>query len=317
MNRMRIMNDKSIILKDFGLGVLMILIAIVLLACSAGSSQTPTPTSTSTPTSTVSYSQYQLAYLLLDKYPDIFWCDPDFYPIAREGQEQSNAITQFPSIQTNSVEFAAILEHLKMPVKSAYTDAEKLSIYREHKKLTYAVSVNSTGPIYKFSLRTGQNQGLRIEGTIDSRGKITVQKQESSFNTCPICLTKGTLIETLNGQIAVELLRPGVMVWTVDRSGKQVSAPILKVSSIPVPSSYEVVKVSLGDGRSVTASPGHPTTELKALGKYQIGDTLDRGLVVDTERIVYSGGSTFDLLPSGETGFYRAGGILLGSTLTN
>jgi hypothetical protein len=317
MNKMRSMSSKSIIWRYLGLRLLILSIPAMALACSNGPAPTPTPTSTTIPTPTVSYSQYQLAYLLLDKYPDIFWCDPDFYPIAREGQEQTNATQQFPTIQANQAEFSAILEHLKLPVKSDYTDSEKLSIYREHKKLTYAVAMTLAGPVYKFSLRTGQNQGLHIEGTIDSGGRINVQKQETSFNTCPICLTRGTLINTLNRQIEVEQLRPGMVVWTMDLAGKRIAAPILKVSSTPVPSSFQVVKVSLSDGRSVTASPGHPTSKMQALGEYRVGDTLDRGQVIDVKQIAYSGGATYDLLPSGGTGFYWANGILLGSTLAH
>jgi hypothetical protein len=309
------MNSKFIIGKYSGLSFVLILIITTAMACSARSSQTPTPTSSSTPTPIASYSQIQLKYFLLDKYPNVFWCDPDFFPVAREGQEQTNALAQFPSIQSNNAEFSAILERLKLPVRADYADAEKLKIYQEHKKLTYALTLTSSGSIYNFSLRTGQNQGLLIEGTIDSAGRINILKQEPSFNTCPICLTKGTLIDTLKGQIAVEELRREMMVWTVDRSGKWVAAPILKVSSTPVPSSFEVVRVSLSDGRSVAASPGHPDSEMKALGEYRVGDTLDRGLVTGVERIPYSGGATYDLLPSGETGFYRANGILLGSTL--
>lgn len=291
--------------------LLSILIAGISTACTGGTATFPAPTPT------VTYSRYQLEYLLLAKYPNFFWCDPDIYPVARTGQEETNAQQQFPAIQANTEEFSAILEHLGMTPEPTYTDAEKLSIYREHKKLTYAVTLTSSGNIYDFSIRTGENQGLHIEGTITPSGKITVLKQENSFNTCPICLTKGTRIDTPGGLIPVEKIQPGMTVWTMDSTGTRVSAPVIKVSSTPVPVPFSVVKVSLDDGRSVTASPGHPTADMKALGDYRVGDILDGSPVAAVEHIAYYGGATYDLLPSGGTGLYWANGILLESTLNS
>ena len=295
------------------LATLMVVIVIVSAVCASGPVTTPSPTPTPAPT--VTYSPYQLEYILLEKYPDVFWVDPDFYPVARQGQEQANALEQFPTIQANTAEFSAILEHLGLAQKTDYTDAEKLNIYREHKKLLRAVTLTLSGNIYSFSLRTGQNQGKLIEGTVTLSGKITVLKEEPSFNTYPICLTRGTLLDTPAGQIPVEQLRSGMAVWTVDVSGKRIVTTILKTSATPVPPSFQAVKVSLRDGRTVTASPGHPTAEMRALGDYLAGDTLDGSCVEAIERVDYKGSFTYDILPSGGTGLYRANGILLGSTL--
>jgi hypothetical protein len=129
--------EKEIPVKNKVIIWITILLALSLLpACSSSATPSASPSSTPTPspTPTASLSQYQLEYILLSKFPDVFWCDPDSYPVARD--EQPNAIQQFPEIQANVPEFAAILEHLGMAVKSDYTDAEKLSIYQEHKKLS-------------------------------------------------------------------------------------------------------------------------------------------------------------------------------------
>ena len=75
------------------------------------------------------------------------------------------------------------------------------------------------------------------------------------------------------------------------------------------------MRVKLGDGRIVIASPGHPTAEGSPLRDYPAGGYLDGALVVTTERISNEGGATFDILPSGPTGEYWAGGVLLRSTL--
>ena len=270
---------------------------------------------TVTPTPPVVYSLPQLEYRLFSHFDNVFWCDPDLYPVARPGQEEKNALEQFPIIRANETEFSAILEHLGMLDKAEYTDEEKLQVYREHKKLTFAVQMAASEDAYNFVLRMGESQGERIEGTIMKSGDIKVLKREPGFNTCPICLAKGTIIDTPEGPVPVEELSDGIAVWTLDDSGKRVMAVVMETAVTPVPSFYQVVSIRLDDGRIVTTSAGHPTAEGRALGNYQPGDILDGGLVIAVEVRAYSGNATYDLLPSGMTGFYWANGVLLGSTL--
>lgn len=267
------------------------------------------------PTPASSFSQYQLEYQLLEKYPDVFWCDPDFYPVAREGQEELNAQDQFPTIQANADEFVAILQKLGMPQKSDYTDEEKLLIYREYKKLAYAAQMTPAPDGYSFSLRVGEGQGQRLEGIITFAGNITINKTETSFNTCPICLARGTLIDTRDGAVPVELLRPGMSVWTLDAFGQRTAAQIVKASSTPVPPDFQMVRITLSDGRSLSASPGHPTIDNRILADYRPGDRLDGATVISAEQTDCDGGATFDILPAGPTGIYWADGIPLRSTL--
>jgi hypothetical protein len=47
----------------------------------------------------------------------------------------------------------------------------------------------------------------------------------------------------------------------------------------------------------------------------QVGNLLDGGRIVRQERQAYEGLATYDVLPSGDTGWYWANGILMGSTL--
>ena len=100
---------------------------IILLGCRAQPTQTPT-----TP---IIYSLPQLEYRLLANFYNVFWCDPDFYPVERPGQEEKNALGQFSAIRANEAEFTAILEYLSLSNKVEYTNEEKLLIYRQHKKL--------------------------------------------------------------------------------------------------------------------------------------------------------------------------------------
>ena len=202
--------------------ILLSIVSLVVGACT----QQPTPT----PTPQVIYSLPELKYHLISNFDNVFFVDPDYYPIAREGQEQKNALEQFPIIRTDGTEFSAILNHLGLPNKTEYANEEKLLVYREHKKLTLAVEITDSGDIYHFILRVGEGQGERIEGTITPSGKITILKREPSFNTTPICLTKGTLIDTPSGPVPVEQLHKGMLVWTVDGSGSRVATGVVETT---------------------------------------------------------------------------------------
>ena len=60
---------------------------------------------------------------------------------------------------------------------------------------------------------------------------------------------------------------------------------------------------------------GHPTADGRLLGQVRVGDVVDGAIVVRAELAAYGGGQTFDLMPSGGTGFYIADGVAVASTL--
>lgn len=262
-----------------------------------------------------SLSPTELKYRVLDEFPDFFFCDPDYYPIARDN-ELTLAQQRFPELQANQEEFQAILSRNGLSGVTTFTDDQKLLIYREHKKLS-AIYFQLVGDTYEFQIQTGAEgqQGSLINGTINGNGFIEIQKQDQTFPSCPICLTAGTLIDTPQGSISVEALRLGDPVWTMNEVGERISATILRTSRVPVPANHQVVHMILSDGRELWASPGHPTADGEALGDLEVGDLLDGAHVISLERLPYEGTATYDILPSGDTGFYWANGILIGSTL--
>jgi Hint domain-containing protein len=271
---------------------------------------TPIPTLPSS-----ALSPTELKYKVLDQFPDFFFCDPDFYPIAHD-DETILALQRFSDLQANQEEFQAILSHNGLSGSTTFTDDQKLLIYREHKKLN-AIYFELVNDKYQFQIQTGSEgqKGSFITGTIDGNGSIEIQKQEQGFPTCPICLAAGTLIDTPRGAVSVENLQVGDSVWTMNGSGERVSGTILRTSRVPVPASHQVIHVMLSDGRELWASPGHPTADGKMLGDLKVNDLLDGARLIKVERLHYSGTATYDLLPSGGTGFYWANGILMGSTL--
>jgi hypothetical protein len=284
-----------------------IAIAVVATSCATG-----TPTTTVTAPSLTSFGS---AYLILDRFPNYFWCDPDFYPIGRSGGELENALAQFNTIRSNDEEFTAILNRIGLDRKTDYTPEEELLVYRQHKLLTKVlVDFQPVNDGFDFVIRVGEGQGQKITGNISSNGTIKVIKTETSFNTCPICLSKGTFIDTPNGSIPVEQLAVGDLVWTIGENGERVAVPVIKTTMTPEPSSFELLKVTLEDGRVVTASPRHPTAEGRLLGNFKVGDAVD-GSVIESIEIVPYAGRTYDVLPGGTSGLYWANGILLASTI--
>lgn len=281
-----------------------------------GPSPTPVPATPIPTLPSSSLSPTELKYRVLDQFPDFFFCDPDFYPIARE-DEMTLAHQRFAELQSNQEEFQTILNRNGLLGKTTFTDEEKLLIYREHKKLN-AIFFEVSGDRYQFQIQTGAEgqQGSVITGTIDANGSIEIQNQQSSFPACPICLAAGTLIDTPRGRVAVEDLRIGDLVWTLNEKGERVVGKILITSHVPVPSTHQMIHVILSDGRELWASPGHPTANGQRVGDLQVNDRLDGAHVILIARVPYAATSTYDLLPSGDTGFYWANGILIGSTLT-
>lgn len=275
---------------------------------------TPEPP-TPVPTLLSGTSIAELKYHVLEEFPDFFFCDPDYYPVARE-DEMVLAQQRFAELQANAEEFQAILAHNGLSGSSSFTDDQKLLIYRENKKLN-AIYFELTGAVYRFQIQTGSEgqEGRSITATIDGDGSIGVLQEEQGFPTCPICLAAGTLIDTPRGTIRVEALQVGDSVWTTNEAGDRVQAVILKAGHIRVPAGHEMVHVQVDDGRELWASAGHPTADGRIFADLKLGDTLDGERIVAVEYVQYDGTTTFDILPSGDTGNYWANGILVGSTL--
>jgi hypothetical protein len=259
-----------------------------------------------------------LKYRLLDRFGTLWYCDPDEYPVSH-GNEQELSLQRLPEIRADVETYRAIVGELGIGLDSEPDDADTLAIYRQWKMLNglffdprdggYQFDVIFAGP-------PGAQTGTHIAGGISDAGEIAVVQQEPSGGpNCPICLARGTRIATPDGDLPVEELRTGMAVWTVDQRGHRVAATIVRVGSADVPATHQVVRLVLDDGRTLTASPGHPLPDGRQLGDLRPDDQVDGALVLRAELVRYGEPRTFDLLPSGPTGAYWADGILLGSTL--
>jgi hypothetical protein len=258
-----------------------------------------------------------LKFAVMDSVGTPVYCDPDFYPIVRDGGEQANAIAQFPQIRAQTDLYAAIVAHEHLPL-SALNDAQKRTVYRAY-KLLKALALTQNGNEYAFDfLARKQSAGSiqRMKGTVRIDGVVTVTSTTlSGPPPCPICLAASTLISSPGGDVRVTDLEPGMTVWTASPDGNRVAVKVLEVGSTQVPATHLMVSLRLADGRALLASPGHRTADGRQLGDLAIGEKLDGSTITTWELVPYGGDRTYDLLPAGPTGTYWANGILLSTTL--
>lgn len=279
---------------------LLLAAAVVLASCGGGAGASPSPA----PTPLVAA---ELKERVMDAAGRIWFCDPDVYPVART-DERAAAQEKLAQIQADAATYAVI---------TGRVGADVLAVYREWKALN-ALQLQTVGDVYGFAYlaQKADRTGERVDGRVTPAGQVTVlMRAPAGPPNCPICLARGTRIATPGGEVAVEDLRVGDVVWTNDAYGVRVAAPLVAIGATPVPATHQVVRFVLDDGRTVLVSPGHPTADGRRVGDLSVGDLLDGALVVAAERVAYAGGFTFDLLPAGATGAYWANGILLGSTL--
>lgn len=174
---------------------------------------------------------------------------------------------------------------------------------------------------HPLTLKIGEvvSNGCTIRLTlksIDFEAKTATFNKKVDFNApCPICLSGNTLISTPSGEVPVKDLKIGDPVWTTNLGGQRVSSVIEKTSKVLVPSTHKIIHLELSDGRELWVSPGHPLTDIRTVFDLRIGEIYDGAIVTKISLTLYDEGATYDILPSGETGFYFANGILIGSTL--
>ena len=260
--------------------------------------------------------QYELEFRIFDQFGPPAFCDPDFYPIAREGGEQASAQSNYAQIRDNGELYSAIVEHEHLPAPPAeLDDAQKLTLYRAFKKLR-ALPIKPASGGYSFDYTTADTL-MHVQGIVSSDGTISVtSKTQGSRPNCPICLSAATLISTPAGDVVVTAIRPGTLVWTQGDDGSRIAAPAIEVGSTPVPAGHLMVHLTLADGRQLWVSPGHRTADGRPLGSLRVSDVVDGSRVSGWEVVPYAGDRTYDLLPAGATGFYWADDVLLSSTLS-
>jgi hypothetical protein len=296
-----------------------LVIALPLLLAACGVAGGPTITPGPSPSSGPPLTAPELRLHLLAELGPLWYCDPDLYPVGRD--EAAAAAEALPGIRADAETFAALVDALDLDPSADLDADERLAVYRAWKELaaielTPIVGGFAFDELFGPSEPTGQ-AGERIAGTIGADGTIEIEaRTPAGPPNCPICLARGTPILTPGGPVAVEDLVVGDVVWTLEETGRLVGGTVLVAASTAVPPGHRIVRLTLDDGRSVTASPGHPLADGRPMGRIRPGDRVDGARVVAADLVDYDGGRTFDLVVSGPTGTYLAGdGIPLASTI--
>jgi hypothetical protein len=250
----------------------------------------------------------ELKYRVIEKVGAPYVCGP---PVAFAGYDQQQAAADFPTIKADTETYQAILAHAHVSGDET-SPAYQVAVWQEWRKLQATrLTANSHGG-YDFVVRTAT---ATVTGSVDGSGNVTVASTTPGRPNCPICLAAATLIATPAGPVRVSDLQLGGLVWTAGLDGTRQEATIKGLGSVAFPLGHDAVRLELSDGRSVTASAGHPTADGRTLGALRAGDRLDGATIVVTEVVRLTDGATYDLLPSGPTASYWADGVLLGSTL--
>lgn len=164
-----------------------------------------------------------------------------------------------------------------------------------------------------------QRETDAVEVSQFSDGSVLYRNQDGTYfrgsqNLCR-CLAEGARIAVPEGYAAIESLQAGDYVLTRNSKGQEYYSPILQIRSVPVEPGHVICKITLEDGKTVQASPLHPDAEGRKIGELKLQDLMDGVRIVKKELLDYSGTKTWDLLPDGETGFYKVNGVWLSSTI--
>jgi hypothetical protein len=243
-------------------------------------------------------------------HAELDYCDPDYWPVGDGRPELAHAREAIARIRGDRAEYRAILaaERFSEPLSSG----ELVIVYGDYKEMEYAVGLRGSGDELRFFLSLENNY---VRGTVTRRGDVHETGRVQNSYGCPACLARNTRIAVPNGFVRARDIRPGMAVWSTDLDGRRTRATVVRVGRTPVPPTHRVVRLILADGRTVLVSPGHPTPSGGVVGRLHRGQAFESSTIVSAQRVPYSGGFTFDLLPSGPTGTYFANGVVLGSTL--
>ena len=240
----------------------------------AAATTSPGPAASASPETSQTTTGLKLA--LIDKFGPLWYCDPDIYPIARD-TETDRALARWSEVTSDRATADAIATHLGISLGANPTTEQKVAVYGVWKLVNAIALEPQADGSYRFNYlarpKEGSTEGTRVTGSISATGAVTIENQTPEGQpNCPICLARGSLIETPAGGVPVESLTIGTEVWTLDGQGRRVTGTVLARGSTTAPTGHHVVHLVLADGRSVTASPGHPLADGRPLGEIRKGD---------------------------------------------
>ena len=126
----------------------------------------------------------KIRYRLIEKFGPVKYCDSDCLGPCNLTGEKKNAEDVFPLIRKDTETFSSITEHLGLAGTSQFTMEQKLSVYREYKKLVQGLKLDADGKNLRFKMP--EANGFQVEGVVSPEGEITVEKKEPGRIFCPL-----------------------------------------------------------------------------------------------------------------------------------
>jgi hypothetical protein len=140
-----------------------------------------------------------------------------------------------------------------------------------------------------------------------------VWRWQRDYSCQLVCASPDTPIATPDGERAISDIRVGDFVYSVDHDAIR---PVVVSSVHRQPAQHHhVVRVILGNGRTLEISAPHPTADGHTFGDLRTGGTLDGQLISSVEVVPYLHEYTYDILPASSTHTYFAAGMQIGTTL--
>ena len=124
----------------------------------------------------------ELRYQLIGKFGSPEFCDPDCPSYCSIVGEKQHAEEAFPLIRSQREAFHAIVQHLGLGAVREFSSEQKLTLYREYKRLICGMSLDMQGENRKFRLVAN---GFGVEGFVGPTGEITVTDKEPAGVNCP------------------------------------------------------------------------------------------------------------------------------------
>jgi hypothetical protein len=124
----------------------------------------------------------ELRYQLIGKFGQPEFCDPGCPSSCSIVGERQHAEEAFPQIRRQGEAFHVIAQHLGLGAVREFSSEQKLTLYREYKRLICGISLERQGENRKFKLVAN---GLRVEGIVDPKGEITATDKDPDGVNCP------------------------------------------------------------------------------------------------------------------------------------
>ena len=207
-------------------------------------------------------------------------------------------------------------------LNSCWAQKNKVAvIYSGYNKNNYSAKDVYTWPIEHVCIPMAEPDDPVIVRLLDDGTMLYKTRDKKQFrgtpNSCR-CLPSFTFISTPKGPVLISLLVKGDSVYSMNARGEKIIVPLIAVNKTAVEPNHRMLNIELADGRKLQVTPDHPAAaDYFSLTQYETGTVLDKSTVTQKYFTELNNAFTYDILPGGDTGYYWANDILIGSTLFN